>query len=302
MPISEQDQQDMRDRFGPVPHTVVILAMGQSHQSYILDAFNSGDRRSIADEVWGLNNVIDSVVCDRAFVMDDIKHLLETCEAGRKLQRRFPDEPEMQGFIPDLKALFRRKPELETEWEQDDELGPLLKAMIAREEANCGLARWCRSNISIPLITSTPYPEYPMSQRYPLEHVAASLPPIAYFNCTAAYTVAFATWLGVKRIIPCGLDFTYPNRSIAEAGRACVEMHLLMAMARGIQVEIPETSTLFDVSTLKPLYGYYPARNRIRRSVKTAGGKEHKDMEAAVEYLQTRKTPAEAKADLKGVA
>jgi hypothetical protein len=42
---------------------------------------------------------------------------------------------------------------------------------------------------------------------------------IAYFNNTAAYAVAYAVHIGVKKITLFGCDYTYPNAHDAEKGR-----------------------------------------------------------------------------------
>jgi hypothetical protein len=79
-----------------------------------------------------------------------------------------------------------------------------------------------------------------------------------YFNSTAAYAVAFAIHIGVKHISLFGLDYTLPNAHHAEQGRACVEFWLGIAAARGIEITVPETSSLMDACAADRdrLYGY----------------------------------------------
>ena len=79
-----------------------------------------------------------------------------------------------------------------------------------------------------------------------------------YFNSTAAYAVAYAVHIGVKRISLFGIDYTMPNAHSAEKGRACVEFWLGIAAARGIEITVPETSSLLDACApdRDRLYGY----------------------------------------------
>lgn len=108
-----------------------------------------------------------------------------------------------------------------------------------------------------PIITSRAHPAYPGLVEFPLEAVINST-GFAYFNSTAAYAVAYAVHLGVKKVSLFGMDFTYPNAHDAEKGRACVEFWLGMAAARGIKISIPKQSTLMDAlgSQEDRLYGY----------------------------------------------
>jgi hypothetical protein len=112
-----------------------------------------------------------------------------------------------------------------------------------------------------PVYTSVVRPGYPGLVAFPLEDVLngnydkAGAP---YFNNTAAYAIAFAIHIGVKRISLYGIDFTYPNAHQAEQGRACCEYWLGVAASRGIVVTIPESTTLLDACApdRDRLYGY----------------------------------------------
>ncbi len=113
-------------------------------------------------------------------------------------------------------------------------------------------------NFTGKIFTSRPYPEeFPASVEYPLEEVINCV-GTSYFNTGPAYAVAYAIYIGVKQISLYGLDYTYPDRHVAESGRACLEFHLREAYSRGINIKIARNSTLLD--TAKPvsqkMYGY----------------------------------------------
>ena len=108
-----------------------------------------------------------------------------------------------------------------------------------------------------PIVTSRAHPDYPGLVEFPLEDVINNLGH-DYFNSTAAYAVAYAIHLGVRKISLFGCDYTYPNAHDAEKGRACVEFWLGVARARGINLVIAKTSSLMDAlhSRQERLYGY----------------------------------------------
>lgn len=98
---------------------------------------------------------------------------------------------------------------------------------------------------------------YPALLEFPLAEVINSTGS-AYFNSTAAYAVAFAIHLGVKKISLFGCDFTYAKSHDAEKGRACVEFWLGIASERGIEICIADRSSLMDMCEpdAMKMYGY----------------------------------------------
>ncbi len=108
-----------------------------------------------------------------------------------------------------------------------------------------------------PVYTSRAHPEYPGLVDYPLQEVIRSC-GFAYFNSTAAYAVAYAVHIGVKKIGLFGFDFTYSDSHKAEKGRACVEFHLGIAKARGVELGFPGNTSLMDACAPfeERIYGY----------------------------------------------
>lgn len=115
----------------------------------------------------------------------------------------------------------------------------------ARPESNIAkMLEWLKNHPG-PIYTSRAHPDYPGLVEFPLAEVINDT-QYAYFNSTAAYAVAYAIYIGVKKICLFGCDFTYPNAHDAEKGRACVEFWLGIAAARGITLSIPRISSLMD--------------------------------------------------------
>lgn len=141
-----------------------------------------------------------------------------------------------------------------------------LKVQEARAKERPGsniaaMVKWLKTHPG-PVYTSIPRDGYPGLVPFPLEEVLNaghdSNGGAPYFNSTAAYAVAYAVHIGVKRISLFGIDYTLPNAHKAEQGRACVEFWLGIAAARGIAITVPEQSSLLDACApeAERLYGY----------------------------------------------
>lgn len=132
----------------------------------------------------------------------------------------------------------------------------------AKPDSNiASMLNWLKSHPG-PVYTSVVRDGYPGMVAFPLEAVLNSKMDsnggAPYFNSTAAYAIAFAVYLGVKKISLFGLDYTLANAHHAEKGRACCEFWLGIAAARGIGIVVPETSSLLDACEpeKRRLYGY----------------------------------------------
>lgn len=129
-----------------------------------------------------------------------------------------------------------------------------LKIQEARAALNpdgniAAMVRWLKTHPG-PIYTSIPREGYPGLVAFPLQDVLNRGPEgnggAPYFNSTGAYAVAYAIHIGVKRISLFGMDYTLPNAHKAEKGRACVEFWLGIAAARGIEISVPEQTSLLD--------------------------------------------------------
>lgn len=131
-----------------------------------------------------------------------------------------------------------------------------IRAEAAPASNIAAMLHWIKTS-RVPVVTSRAHPDYPALVEFPLEDVLNHLGH-DYFNSTAAYAVAFAIHAGATKISLFGMDYTYPNAHDAEKGRACVEFWLGQAHARGIQLNLPKSTTLMDSMYPRAarLYGY----------------------------------------------
>src|SRR3990167_9090526 len=106
-----------------------------------------------------------------------------------------------------------------------------------------------------PIYTSHSHPDYPSLVEYPLEDVVNSCGR-DYFNSTVAYPICLAIHERAQSIAMFGADYSFPDKHVAERGRACCEYWIGVASARGIKVGVAAGSTLMDASEPAGPYGY----------------------------------------------
>lgn len=201
-----------------------------------------------------------------------------TCDAARILPAKIPEHVAILGLGPSVRQYLELTRRQGGRWHLFDEvwtinaLGDVIECdrvfhmddvriqeIRAAEAPKSNIAmmlQWLKRHPG-PVYTSRPHPDYPGLVPYPLEAVVNN-GRFAYMNSTAAHAVAFAVYLGVKKITLYGMDFTYPDSHHAEKGRACVEFWLGIAAARGIRLAMPKTSSLMDacLPDADKLYGY----------------------------------------------
>lgn len=93
---------------------------------------------------------------------------------------------------------------------------------------------------------------------YPLKDVLQKT-KYAYLNNTVAYALAYGIATEVEEFHLYGIDFTHKNVNFAEAGRACCEFWLAIAISKGIKIKIANSSSLLDTNVPddQKLYGYH---------------------------------------------
>ena len=115
-----------------------------------------------------------------------------------------------------------------------------------------------KTKINIPIFSCTLDKRCPDVVEYPLQNVLQKT-KYAYLNNTVAYALAYAIAEEVSDLHLFGIDFTHKAINFAEAGRACCEFWLAIAVSKGIKLHIANSSSLLDtnVSEDQKLYGYH---------------------------------------------
>ena len=115
-----------------------------------------------------------------------------------------------------------------------------------------------KAKLNIPIFSCTLDKRCPDVVEYPLQNVLQKT-KYAYLNNTVAYALAYAIAEEVSDLHLFGIDFTHKAINFAEAGRACCEFWLAIAVSKGIKLHIANSSSLLDtnVSEDQKLYGYH---------------------------------------------
>ena len=111
-------------------------------------------------------------------------------------------------------------------------------------------AKWLKKHDK-PIITSTAYPEFPMSVEYPLQEVMETIQDDLFTVNTIAYMVAYAIHIRVKEVSIYGADFCYPDGNFAESGGQAVAYLCGMMRHFSMTHRIPGTSTLLYANRVK---------------------------------------------------
>ena len=151
-------------------------------------------------------------------------------------------------------------------------------------------AKWLKTHDK-PIVTSTPYPEFPNSIAYPINEVLETIQDDVFAVNTISYMVAYAIHIRVSEVSIYGADFFYPDGSHAESGGQAVAYLCGMMRHFGMVHRIPGDSTLLYANTVKvtpqtgqqarELYGFH----RIGEMQKEA--RKEKEMKAARKAAKT---------------
>jgi hypothetical protein len=115
-----------------------------------------------------------------------------------------------------------------------------------------------QAKLDIPIFSCCLDERCPDVVEFPLQEVIQKT-GYAYLNNTVAYSFAYAISQEVSELHLYGIDFTHKAVNFAEAGRACCEFWLAIAISKGIKVNIAHNSSLLDMNVPEDqkLYGYH---------------------------------------------
>ena len=125
-----------------------------------------------------------------------------------------------------------------------------------------------KQKINIPIFSCTLDKRCPDVVEFPLQEVLQKT-GYAYLNNTVAYAFAYAIAQEVSDLHLYGIDFTHKAINFAEAGRACCEFWLAIAITKGIKIDVARISSLLDMNVPddQKLYGYHRLDDPIVSSI-----------------------------------
>jgi len=120
-----------------------------------------------------------------------------------------------------------------------------------------GMLKWVRQHPG-PIYTAQPDPRVPGHVALPAEAIVNDI-GWPYIRTSVSWAIAMAIYLRVERLALYGCDFTYPGKGHFEEGRANAEWLIGIAGERGIEIYMPEHTTILDsvMPDQQRLYGFH---------------------------------------------
>jgi len=212
---------------GRNPEFVAVVACGPTQTEWHRAHISYHRSFNPPPEVWTLNKALRTVRADLGFVMDDMcgegrraetyRHDLNTC--GTPIITSILDD-EVRGMYP--AAQLHEYPLSDVLWYAATVLcmaqgGEITPArLVQRRQAVC------------------------------------------YQHNSLPYILAYALYIGVRKLMLFGVDYTHPSNpsDVREDDRANAEYWIGILIACGVEIIVPESTTLLNTCYKKPMYGY----------------------------------------------
>jgi hypothetical protein len=203
---------------GRVPESVLIVALGPTKLDLLemTSAHQPAPLLMDCDEVWGLNGGVNHYAGRMAY---DVLWVMDHLEGEARR------EPQYMEHI--------------TRWL--DRFGaPLITSQrgdwMSETESGSG---------------------WPPIYEYPIDLVLSNVGDSnAYFHNSIPYLLAYALTIGVKRLVIWGADYSHERSKRREDDRANAEYWVGFCRARGMEIWLPETTTLCNQNRGLWFYGY----------------------------------------------
>lgn len=212
---------------GRIPTIVDIVACGPTFSDWVASNFGYDSVIGRADEVWTLNKGLRTYKADLVFVMDDLVGEGRLSEEYRR----------------DINALTVPV------------ITSIIDADVQAMYPNVRLYRYPIAHvlwaIGFAIERARGAREITMEQAVVNGRTAGR-----YIQNSIPYMLAYAWWIGVKRVRLFGADYTFPGSPAREDDRANAEYWVGLVRGLGMEVSVPDTTTLLDTRARKGLYGY----------------------------------------------
>ena len=216
---------------GKSPKNVCIVACGPTTQEWLSGNMPYDRAYGRPDEVWLVNKGARTLRGDLVFVMDEL------VGEGLKSQQYAEDLRALK--VPIITSIVDSQTR---QMYPDNDLhtypiGEVYAFHGTRILRNMGYAlEWIQAN------------------KHEVAHAAVTY--CGYLHNSIPYMLAYAAFIGVKKVGLFGADETFPGQMAREDDRANCEYWVGMLRGQGIQVVVPPTTTLLNTRSNLPLYGY----------------------------------------------
>jgi hypothetical protein len=216
---------------GRRPKSVAVVALGPSSMQWHAGSWTYDRAHGKPDEVWTVNKGLRTIRCDLAFVMDDL------VGEGRRSDEYRRDIDDFDA--PIITAIV-----------DEDVLAMYRNAQIYAYPAS-ELWLWIGARILA-------------ARGVTAEQMAADVKGVVqmglqvgrYVQNSLPWILGYAAMIGVERVGLFGADYTFPGQTAREAERANAEYWVGLTRALGVEVLVPNETTLLNQREEFWLYGY----------------------------------------------
>lgn len=216
---------------GSVPKVVDLVALGPSQRDYhamLHSQYTPGMPK--ADEVWTLNKGIRSIVCDLAFVLDDL----------------IGEERKSAQYADELRKFAWRTPVITSELTKAErESFPGMFYEYPLRE----VLEYVGTRINLARTEQTGEEQATSGYQVGIDNGQ-------YMHNSIPMILAYALAIGVREIRLFGCDYTLRSSDHLEANRPNAEYWVGMLRAFGVRVMVAPSTTLLNTDQGRRIYGY----------------------------------------------
>ena len=224
--------------FEQVPKSMSLVALGPTNADYHGVHFRYDPVVPQTDQVWTVNKGFRTTRCDLVFILDDLvgeagiseRYAKEINHCGVPIITTIIDE-QVKAIYPDAEIKQYPLFDVMSFW-----------AVVALEQKK---ARGMIGDYSQDDIRDT------------------ALTIAAYMKNSIPMMLAYAGAIGIERVNLFGVDYDFPGASIHEADKPNCEYWIGMLRMIGIDVYVPERTTLLSKNQGGAIYGYGKRQPRL---------------------------------------
>lgn len=216
---------------GKMPESVAIVALGPSQSQWFYG--NGTYERAVppVDEVWSLNKGLRTIKADVGWILDDLVGEARRSEEYANDIRNFNIPIITTTIDHDVKELFPKVdlheyPMQEIIWQAGVRYGVVSGQKVADLKVNGESIRTVGKDLAM------------------------------HFQNSVPMMIAYALYIGVRRLYLYGVDYSYPGQEANEKGRANCSYWVGFTRGQAMQVHINRDSTLMDTRDPLFIYGY----------------------------------------------
>lgn len=257
---------------GRFPKSINLVALGPTSSDFHAAQAAYDPIIPEADELWTVNKGFRSINADLVFIMDDLigerfhseRYYRDICNLDIPVITSIIDAEVLRQY-PKATDLVRYPIEQLVDW-----YGLRLLEQQARLAGSPVIARGMTAQVDKlkPGEIIEVEPGYTVESVVPRPFTAKEIREagkrIAYFKNSVPLMIAYAGFIGVRKINLFGADYVYPGQSFKEEGRSNCEFWCSIFIGLlGGEIHVSSNTTLMGTNLGRAIYGYGPRQPKL---------------------------------------